>query len=364
MRRSASIALGLSALVSASAVEAQPRRAQRPGCTLASATLSLAEGDALDPSTAPSVVFTAGGAVVAWRERSGSLRVRGFDAQWRPLSAAREVGRPSTAFAMTATPTGAAIAYVEDGHDVMLARINGRAEAQNVPRRVAREDAAVESLAITSTESGFAVVWSAAGGRTLRGAALDLRGVSHDPAADLGEGRSPRLAWLPSLGAIALTIEGAAPDSDPSLVGLSPMLQVNSRLRWPAATLGPIDLAGALHGVQLHSAGTPVLVRLPPGGAALGAASDATARGRYGLLDAAVDGASAFVLIDDFTNGRLIVARASPDGLLAAPTSVRTGAPVPARLSVRAEGVAVVIRREPAAHGASRVVATQVTCAQ
>ncbi|MFO0644766.1 MAG: hypothetical protein U0326_00860 [Polyangiales bacterium] len=364
MRRVASITLGLCALVTAFTAQAQPRRAQRPGCALASNTLALAEGDAVDPSTAPWVVFTAGGAVVAWRERSGSLRVRAFDAQWRPLGAAREVGRPSSAFAVTATPTGAAIAYVEDGHDVMLARVNGRAEAQNVPRRVAREDAVVESLALASTESGFAVVWSAAAGRTLRGAALDLRGVSHAPATDLGEGRAPRLAWLPSLAALALTVEGVEADSDASLLGLSPTLQVNSRLRWPVATLGPIDLEGALHGVQIHGTGTPVLVRVPPGGAALGAASDATARGRYGLLDAAVDGVSAFVLIDDLANGRLIVARTSPDGSLAAPTAVRTGSPVPARLSTRAEGAVVVVRREPAAHGASRVVVTQVTCAQ
>jgi hypothetical protein len=43
---------------------------------------------------------------------------------------------------------------------------------------------------------------------------------------------------------------------------------------------------------------------------------------------------------------------------------VRAGAPVPARLAVRDAGVAVVVRREPGAHGTSRVVVTQVTCTQ
>lgn len=343
---------------------AQPRRAPRPGCALTHTTLSLTEGDALDPAVAPSVVFTAGGAVVTWRERSGSLRVRGFDAQWRPLAAAREVARPAGAFAVTATSTGAAIAYIESAHDVMLARVNGRAEAQNVPRRAAHEDASTGSLAIARTEAGFAVVWSTAEGRTLRGATLDHRGVARERSVDLGEGRAPRLAWMPSIGALALTVEGLSAESDATLVGLSPSLQVNSRLRWPAATLGPVDLGGALHGVQVHGAGTPVLVRVPPSGASLGAPSDAVVRERVNLVDAAVDGQSAFVLLDDVANGRLVVARTSPDGSLATPTTVRSGPSVPARLAVRDEGVVVVVRREPGAHGASRVVVTQVSCAQ
>lgn len=365
MRLSALFVLALSALMAPRASWAQPHRAQRQGCTLTHTTLSLTEGDAVDPAVAPTVVFTAGGAVVVWRDRAGSLRVEGFDAAWRPLGAAREVSRPVRAFAVTATPTGAAIAYVEREHDVLLARINARAEAQNVPRRIAHEDATIDALTLARTDAGFTAVWSADGGRTLRGAALDHRGVARDRPSDLGEGRSPRLAWLPSAEAFALTVEGIAPESDSSLVGLSPSLQVNTRLRWPAATLGPIEIGGALHGVQLHGgAATPSLVRVPPTGAALGAASDGPARGRFTLLDLAVDGTSAFVLFDDLANGRLVLARTSPDGPVVTPATVRTGASVPARIAVRHEGVAVVIRREPGAHGAARVVVTQATCAQ
>ena len=365
MRLTALVVLSLSTLTAPRVSWSQPHRTQRQGCALTHTTLPLAEGDAVDSLTAPTVVFTASGAVVVWRDRAGSLRVEGFDAAWRPLGAAREMARPAGAFAVAPTPTGAVIAYVEHDHDVLLARVNAHAEAQNVPRRVAHEDAAIEALSIVRTDAGFTVVWSADNGRMLRGAALDHRGVAHDRPSDLGEGRSPRLAWLPSMGTLALTVEGITPESDASLIGLSPALQVNTRLRWPAATLGPVELVGALHGVQLHGgAATPSLVRVPPSGAALGAASDGPARGRFTLLDLAVDGPSAFVLFDDVANARLVLARTSPDGPIVTPATVRTGAPVPARLAVRDEGVAVVIRREPGAHGAARVVITQATCAQ
>jgi hypothetical protein len=348
--------------MSASLSEAQPRHPSRQGCVVTQVALAGFEGDAVDPVIAPRLVFAGDAAVLAWRERSGALRARAFDAQWRPVGPARELARPAGAFTMVATPTGVAIAYVERGHDVVLARLNGRAEAQNVPRRVAREDAPLDSVALAVTDAGLVVAWSADEGRTLRASVLDPRGVAHEGAVELGAGRAPRLAWLASMGALALTVSALSPSEDATLLGLSTTLQVNTRLRWPASMLGPLELDGALHGVQVHGSGAPVLVRVPPGGAPVGLAGEGPSRARYALVDAAHDGASALVLISDAPSGRLLVARASPDGSLAPPALVRQGAPTPATIAVRGDGVAFVARREVAAHTLSRVAVAQARC--
>ncbi len=351
------VALGLGAHGAA----AQPRRPARPACALTTVTLSGFVGDALDPSTAPAVVPVRDGALSVWRDRAGALWVRAWDAQWRPVLGAREVARPAGAFAVVPTATGAAVVYVEGGHDVLVARVGARGEAQNVPRRVMRETETVDDVALARVESGLAVLWSAARGRVMRGIILDDRAVPRAPAVELGPGRAPRLAWSPSTASLTVTALGAQPTEEPTLMGLSPTMQVNSRLRWPASTLGPFDLGGALYGVQVHGTGTPVLARVPPGGATMGSPGEPAARARVTVLDAVIEGASALVALYEEAASRTTLARLTPEGAQT-PTVLREGPAVPLSLAVRGDGTLLVARREPVAHNGSRLVVTVAAC--
>jgi hypothetical protein len=347
-------------LALAESASAQPRRASALGCSVAHHTLVVADADGIDATAAPALVFVGEGAVAVWRARSGALRLAAFDAAWRPLGATRELCREGGAFALVGGPTGAAVAYVERGRELTLARVNARGEAQNVPRLVVRGDGALREVALTRTDAGSLVVWRDDLGLT-RALALDVRAVPRGAISTVGGARSLHLGWLPTQGVAALVHDPALPSDEPALVSLSASGEVMARLRWPVATAGPFELPAGLSAAQITLGGLPTLLRVPPGGSAL-AAPEAGVRERFTIVAAASDGAGAAVVYHDATTGRMLAARVAESGVAASPAVVRTGPLVPASVTVRGDGDAVVTHRESGAHGGARVVATRVTC--
>jgi hypothetical protein len=356
-RLRAVLAAGLALAENASA---QPRRAPAAGCTAAHHTLAVADAEGIDATEAPALAFVGEGAVVVWRARAGALRLAAFDAAWRPLGAPRELSREAGAFAVAGGPSSASVAYVERGRELTLARVNARGEAQNVPRLLFRAEGPLREVALTRTDVGSLVVWRDDLGQA-SALAVDVRAAPRGAVVAVGNARSLRLAWLPSLGVAALVHEGQSSGDDPSLVNLSASGEVIARLRWPAATAGPFELPAGLSAAQVTLGGLPTLLRVPPGGATL-AAPESGVRERFTIVAAAPDGAGAAVVFHDASTGRMLAARAPESGVTAAPAVVRTGPLVPASVAAQGDGAAVVTHRESGAHGGARVVATRVTC--
>lgn len=351
------LAAGLALAESASA---QPRRAPSAGCTAAHHTLAVADAEGVDATAAPALAFVGDGAVAVWRARSGALRLAAFDAAWRPLGGPRELCREAGAFAVVGGPSSAAVAYVERGRELTLARVNARGEAQNVPRLLVRAEGALREVALTRTDAGSLVVWRDDLGQA-HALAVNDRAAPRGAVVAVGAARSLHLTWLPQQGVAALVHEGQSPGDEPTLVSLSGSGEVIARLRWAAVTAGPFELPAGLSAAQVTLGGLPTLLRVPPGGATL-AAPEAGVRERFTLVAAAPDGAGAAVVFHDATTGRTLAGRAPESGVAAAPALVRTGPLVPASVALQSDGAAVVTHRESGAHGGARVVATRVTC--
>lgn len=354
--RPALSAAPLAAIALAATASAQPRRAAQPSCAVTHHTLASLDGDAVDATQAPLAAFANGGALVAWRTRAGALRLAAFDASWRPLGPARELSTEAGAFALAEGPAGAAVLYVERVREVVLARVNARGEAQNVPRLLHRAEGPLREVALTRTDAGWLALWR----DDLRQATalpLEPRGVPRGAGVALGVGRHLRARWLPAQGVVALVQDGVYGD-EPGLVSVTNAGEAAARLRWPAATAGPFELPDGLSAAQVTAAGIPVLVRVPPGGATL-AAPDGAVRTRFSLAAAAPDGAGVTVVYHDADAGRTLAARA---GDPSPPAVVRVGAAVPVGVAAAPDGAVVVTHREAAAHGGARIVATRVVC--
>jgi hypothetical protein len=355
--RPLALALLAAVVTLASAAGAQPRRVAPDGCAATHHTLLTLDGDALDPARAPVIAATGEGILVAWRSRSGALRLAPFDGSGRPLRPSRELTAEAGDFALASGGGGAAVLYVERGRELIAARVNARAEAQNVPRVLRREVTSLREVALARSDTGWLALWRD-DLQQVGALALDARAVPSADAVALGRGHHLRLRWLPAQGLVALVQDGANGD-DPSLVSLDGRAEVTARLRWPAFTLGPFELPDGISAVQMTAAGLPALVRVPPAGASF-ASSDLAVRARFRLLAAVPEGATAMVVFHDLDAGRTLATRIAVDGA-STPAVVRAGPEVPVGVACE-RGALVVVHRESAPHGGVRIVATRVTC--
>jgi hypothetical protein len=335
---------------------AQPR--SREVCTTTHTTLAQYVADETETAV-PRMVAIENGAVVAWRERGGSLRLAAFDTGWRVAGENREIARDVSTFSMTATSNGVAVAYVTHNQDMFLARVNGRGEAQNVPRRIAHEEGGVRDVVLTQTDTGLFVVWTPPRTNMLHGMVLDARGVPHGHALEFGTGVATVLQWIPTFSTVSLLMSGTTATDEPTLLFLTPAGEVISRTRWPVGVRGPFDLSGDLYALQTKANGDFELQRVAPNGS-LSNVTETTVR--YVFVDTVATTDGVLVLFRDGQTQRLITTRVTPEGRTVFTTLLRLGTTQPASLAVRENGTSLMIHREPGTHNSARLVVSQLVC--
>jgi hypothetical protein len=330
----------------------------RETCTTTHTTLAQFVADETE-AVVPRIVFVENGVVVAWRERGGSLRLATFDGGWHAHGENREIARDVSTFSMTATSNGVAVAYVTHNQDMFLARVNGRGEAQNVPRRVAHEEGGVRDVELTHTDTGLFVVWTLVGTNMLHGTVLDVRGVPRGHTLELGTGTAPILQWIPTLSTVSLLTAGANSMDESTLAFLTPAGDVISRAHWPVGVRGPFVFSGDLYALQTKANGDFELQRVAPNGS-LNNFTETTVR--YVFVDAVATTDGVLVLFRDGQTQRLITTRVTPEGRTISTTLVRLGPAQPASLAVRENGTFVMIHRETGTHNSARLVVSQFVC--
>lgn len=352
-RRALALAL-LGALGLARPAAAQLRPAAHPRCTV-TAHAPLSADDDLDPSTPPALLLLGDLTFVAWRDRSGGLRLQRFAPDLRYLETPRVLADRVGAFALARTATGLAVAYVERERDLVLARLTPALAAQNVPRVVDHPSAVVSALALAP--GGSLLAWAEP--TEVRVIPLATSGVPRGPSASRLDQPAVRALQLDATG--TLRVDPTDPAVDPWVLTLRPAdASVVTRVRWPLGAWGPVRLGDAVLAAQINPQGMPMLLRsapvVPPS-----ALADPAVAPRARLDALAVDQYLALALVGDPSNGRQALVRLLPDGSASWLAAVRGYVAGPATFAAQAPGTVVLVARD-ASHGAGRLLLQRYAC--
>lgn len=345
-------------LACAGPLGAQLRPASHVRCAV-TAHAALTSDDDVDPRAPPALVAIGDVTVVAWRDRDGTLRAQRFAPDLRFLESPRVLGESVGAFALARTPTGVALAYVERGHDLVVARLSSAFAAQNVPRVVERLVAPVSALAVASVSpTGALLAWSYP--TEVRVMALDARSVPRGASSVALAQPAVRAVRLDVAGAATLRVDPADPAVDPWVLTLRADGSEIARARWPIGALGPVRLGGAALAAQINPLGSPMLLR-SPGAAAPAAIADPAVAPRARLDALAVDVDLAVALVSDAAAGRQALVRLLPDGSASWLAAVRGYVPGPSTLVVQSPSTVLLLTRDTS-HASPRTVLQRYAC--
>jgi hypothetical protein len=337
---------------------AQLRPAPHARCVV-TAHAAVALDDALDPLAPPALLPLDGVTVLAWRDRAGALRVQRFAPDLRSLEEPRVLAEPVSVFTMARTPTGFALAYVERGQDLVVARRSASMEAQNVPRVVEALTAPVTSLALAPVEEGLLLAWATPS--AVRVMPLDARAVPRSPSSVASDQPGARSVRLDAAEPTTLRVDASDPAVEPWVLTLLPDGSVASRARWPIGALGPVRLGGASLTAQINPAGSPMLLR-SNAIVAPAALADPAVEPRARLDALALDRDLVVAMVSDAAAGRQSLARLLPDGSASWLTGVRGVVPGPATLAVQSPAAVLLLTRD-ASHSPARTTLQRYACA-
>jgi len=307
------------------------------------------------------LVALEGGALLMWLDAAGALWGRMFDAEGQPGMPARTLATEVSQFAVTRTATGFAVAWLEAGRDLVLARINLRLEGQNVPRVVRSFGAGepVAGLQMATLRDGLLMLWSRPAERAVMALATDGRAVPRGVPAPVAEGASPQLVRLGESDTTVLRVE--APTGGTTAHTLGSDLSLGARLRWPAGAVGPVELHGAMYTVQPMVTGQLLLMRVPSGGGIPATMPDLSLA--PGLRPVWAHGAAGIVLARalDTRTARQVLVRLFADGSNSV-VGVFRGWSDDEPVWVGPDGIAWALQREGPTHGTPRLAVLRVQC--
>lgn len=195
----------LLALLAAPSAAQQRRPARAPSalpparCTAQWAPLAAASPELAPAVEGPLALVAAGsGLLLAWSTRGNSLVLARVSEDGARVAEDRTVGAGVSAWALSPGFGGAALAWAEalPGGEVavLLARVDERGEARNVPRELGRARS-VDRVSVQATTRGLLVSWGATGGQRTGTwvRATDSRGVPRAPAQWMTEELEPVL---------------------------------------------------------------------------------------------------------------------------------------------------------------------------
>lgn len=223
MRRAIAWGLSASALCAASAARAQSRpisSAAPAGCVLqrASALSFAAPSPAPNANAQLSIAATATGALVAFRARTtDELVVLRIDDNLARAGEDRVVAGPVHAFALVASPGGAALVAAErvahdgrDAHDaIVLARLDTAGNARNIPRALARTTRC-DAVAVRPSATGFVLAWGSLEGPSTSTVTTDGRGVPTARPRVVVDASAPMMVSLTGDTRFAMAVRSAS----------------------------------------------------------------------------------------------------------------------------------------------------------
>lgn len=190
--------------------------ASATGCTLIrSANLQLNAASIASTGGTIAAVATATGWLLAYRARTDAVWIARLDDSLVRVDEDRQVSGPVAAFAMVPAPGGAVLVLAErDRHDVassdvLLARVDTRGDARNVPRQLGRVSGC-DGVAVTPSIHGFVVAWGSREGPTTSTVTTDLRGVATARSRVVVDASMPVLTALTGQTRFAMIARGAA----------------------------------------------------------------------------------------------------------------------------------------------------------
>ena len=253
-------ALALLCVAAVATAQPAPRTVRaRETCATTVHPLPTPLADRLDATSPVSLALLADGAFVAFRDREGQLRLARADDALEPRGDVRVLAAGASAFSMTATRAGVALAWVEPGNSLVLARVDAENELENVPRLLTATRVPIDRVAVTVAGEDLAAAWSAPRGAGAFALRADARAVPRGGAQGMGDGALLGLSWLSDVGALALTV--STPAGEGAWVSLDDRGREISRVRWPVGARGPVTVDGASWAVLLSATGAPVLAR-------------------------------------------------------------------------------------------------------
>lgn len=350
------------ALLFTGSLVAQPRAPRRSPalCVAGHHAITAQDPDvasvlgSIDAGAPMRMVLTDVGALVFLRTREGALTVVRLDPTLRSAVSQRVLSLPAGLFEVAYAPSGVGVAYVERGNEILFARLAPDGTARNVPRRLTTAAGAVGALALSRNQAGFALAWTTPESRGVSALVTDRLGVPSGGVRALGEGEHPSLAWLHEAASPVLLTHPSEGDGVATLLG--PDGASGSSYRWPATVIGPVEFGGALYTLQPGA----VMQRIPAPGPQVAEGVD-----RANLpvpVGFSVGSSHVAALLREARGDRLWVTLVTPDAPTPVPVAVR--GVLSSTLSVRDDGAAVMLAREPGPHGASRLSLVSVTCAE
>lgn len=190
------------------------------GCVLqrASALSFAAPSPAPNGSAQLSIAATATGAIVAFRARTtDELVVLRVDDNLARAGEDRVVAGPVHAFALVASPGGAALVAAErvahdgrDAHDaIVLARLDAAGNARNIPRSLARATRC-DAVAVRPSATGFVVAWGSLDGPSTSTVTTDGRGVPNARPRVVVDASAPMMVSLTGDTRFAMAVRSAS----------------------------------------------------------------------------------------------------------------------------------------------------------